>query len=477
MKRLNNPFTSKDGDRDSMIVCRTSQGYSVRASVLRITRDVVAFEVYNPYSILQLSEVLNEFKIIVNDQLVYSGRATVTNLVNTGIMLVCEACLDDGAWLDIDLFALVTEPAKLRTDFANFLEHWDRVHVIQPQYKVVVADMQNYFMDLNRWLEHVELGIRSSRCADRLQTEREVIYELTQTLLPSIDSLFARFEEVASNVAPEFMPFYRTYAKRQLHPQLLCSPFAYRTYQKPLGYAGDYEMVNMIMRDPAEGSSLFSKLVNSWFLSQGPAAAHRNRISYLANILADESCRVVGNGKSARIFNLGCGPAGEIQKFLIESEICNHASFVLLDFNDQTLEHVSKILEDLKTQYRRNTKIELMKKSVHQVLKEAAKPTEEYDVVYCAGVFDYLSDRICQRLINRFYEMLQPGGLLVVTNVDPSNPSRHTMEYLLEWHLIYRNRQQLSALKAEDAPDGCYGIKADSTGCNLFLEIRKPENG
>jgi extracellular factor (EF) 3-hydroxypalmitic acid methyl ester biosynthesis protein len=273
------------------------------------------------------------------------------------------------------------------------------------------------------------------------------------------------------------MPFYRTYAKRQLHPQLLCSPFAYRTYQKPLGYAGDYEMVNMIMRDPAEGSSLFSKLVNSWFLSQGPAAAHRNRISYLANILADESCRVVRNGKAARIFNLGCGPAGEIQKFLIESEICDHASFVLLDFNDQTLEHVSKVLEDLKTQYRRNTKIELMKKSVHQVLKEAAKPTEEYDVVYCAGVFDYLSDRICQRLINRFYEMLQPGGLLVVTNVDPSNPSRHTMEYLLEWHLIYRNRQQLSALKAEDAPDACYGIKADSTGCNLFLEIRKPENG
>ena len=43
---------------------------------------------------------------------------------------------------------------------------------------------------------------------------------------------------------------HEAYLRRHLHPLLLCSPFAYRTYQKPLGYAGDYEMVNMIVRDP-----------------------------------------------------------------------------------------------------------------------------------------------------------------------------------------------------------------------------------
>ena len=54
---------------------------------------------------------------------------------------------------------------------------------------------------------------------------------------------------------------------------LLSSPFLYRAYQKPLGYAGDYEMVNMIARDPYEGGSLFAKVVNLWFLSQWPARA------------------------------------------------------------------------------------------------------------------------------------------------------------------------------------------------------------
>ena len=55
MKSNNKSFAAYT-ERDSIIVCQTSQGYSVRAIPLRITRDVVAFEVYNPYSILQLSE-------------------------------------------------------------------------------------------------------------------------------------------------------------------------------------------------------------------------------------------------------------------------------------------------------------------------------------------------------------------------------------------------------------------------------------
>ena len=96
MKSHDNALGSPAAESDSIILCSTSQGYSVRATPLRITRDVVVFEVYNPYSILQLSEVLTTFRIIVNDQSIYSGRATVSNLVNTGIMLVCEASREEG---------------------------------------------------------------------------------------------------------------------------------------------------------------------------------------------------------------------------------------------------------------------------------------------------------------------------------------------------------------------------------------------
>jgi extracellular factor (EF) 3-hydroxypalmitic acid methyl ester biosynthesis protein len=95
-------------------------------------------------------------------------------------------------------------------------------------------------------------------------------------------------------------------------------------------------------------------------------------------------------------------------------------------------------------------------------------------VVYCAGLFDYLSDQICRRLVNLMYEWLVPGGLLLVTNVEPCNPLRNGMEHLLDWHLVYRTGPQLQLLKPDRAEPHSARVLGDETGVNVFLEIRKP---
>lgn len=449
----------------------------VRATLHRLTRYLVVFEVYNPYSILQLSEVLSDFRIIMNDRLIYSGRAVVSNLVNTGILLVCEATLDEG-WQDVDLLLPINDREKLHREFAEFIKEWERIYTVTDDFKVVVADMQALLMDLRRWFEQVELGIRSQPTGDRLRMEREVIEELRQPIVPAISALFGRFEEIAGSIPAELQPVHRTYIKRQIHPLVLSSPFIYRTFQKPLGYAGDYQMVNMILSDPHEGSSLFAKMLNVWILSQAPAEAHRNRIQYLTKQLAEETRRVARHGRQAHIFNLGCGPAKEVQDFLIQQDICERAQIVLLDFNDETLQHTGKLLEDIKMRYRRMTPIQLVKRSVHQILKEGTRlngvsPDRKYDFLYCAGLFDYLSDRICKRLMNQFYDALAPGGLLIATNVDTSNPIRNLMEYVQEWHLVYRNTKQLQSICPDTANLDELNVRTDSTGVNVFIEVRK----
>ena len=103
---------SDQKERESFIVCRNSQGDRIRATILRLTRYSVAFEVYNPYSILQTSEVLSGFQIIINTHLVYTGRAVVRSIINTGIYLVSEVGLDDG-WVDVDLFSPVNQRERL----------------------------------------------------------------------------------------------------------------------------------------------------------------------------------------------------------------------------------------------------------------------------------------------------------------------------------------------------------------------------
>ncbi|HEY5038521.1 MAG TPA: class I SAM-dependent methyltransferase, partial [bacterium] len=188
-------------------------------------------------------------------------------------------------------------------------------------------------------------------------------------------------------------------------------------------------------------------------------------------------------GRTAKIFNLGCGPAKEVQEFLSGYDICEKADFTLLDFNDETLSYTQRELESLKVRHRRRTPIQLVKRSVNQILKETFKTSmdgplaQKYDLVYCAGLFDYLSDRICQRLIDIFYEMLVPGGMLVATNVSSSNPARQLMEYFMEWHLVYRNVDQVKSMAPKSACPDLVRVQSDSTGVNLFLEVRKPENG
>jgi extracellular factor (EF) 3-hydroxypalmitic acid methyl ester biosynthesis protein len=257
---------------------------------------------------------------------------------------------------------------------------------------------------------------------------------------------------------------------------VLCSPFLYRTLQKPLGYAGDYEMVNMMTRDPFEGANMFAKMVNRIFLNTPPVLAHQARIGYLVNHLVNETSRAAGSGRRCQIYNLGCGPAREIQEFIIHQDISDHAEFSLLDFNDETLNYTGKTLGDLKRQHGRATSVQVVKRSVQQILKDSGKPpgATKYDMVYCAGLFDYLSDPVCRKLMNYFYGMVAPGGFLLATNVSASNPSRNWMEYVLDWYLIYRDSAQMAALKPTAASADDAKVVAIGDGVNIGLEVRKP---
>lgn len=471
--------SSVETHNESLIVCENSQNISIRATLLRMTRYIVSFEVYNPYSILQLSEVLRTFKIVIDGKTIYSGRATITSIVNTGLLLVCEASLDDDSWQDVDILSPAVQVDRLAVDFENLISDWAKVEQVAPDLKIIVSDMQALLRDIRRWLEQVELSLRSAPPLERSKMELTFIGRLNSLVLPITENLFSKFEAIAVEIKEDVRAVHRAYARRQLHPLILCSPFMYRTFHKPLGYAGDYEMVNMILRDPIEGASLFAKVLNTHFVGVAPAEGHRNRVVYLNRALREETKKRAKQGLITNIFNLGCGPAKEIQDFLIYDDLCERATFTLLDFNDETLAYTGKLLNDIKMKYQRQTPITMVQRSVHQILKEGPRGPETgkdtlYDVVYCAGLFDYLSDRVCRKLMDTFYEMLVPGGLLIATNVEASNPARQMMEYLMDWHLIYRNAEQLMTVAPQKAPRENCRVLSDDTKVNIFLEVRKP---
>ena len=93
--------------QDGIVVFKTGQGFEMQATLLKLTRFQAAFEVFGP-AILRASEVLQDFKIFAHDHPVYCGRAIVSELVNTGTVLVCEAALQDD-WVDVDFAALASQ--------------------------------------------------------------------------------------------------------------------------------------------------------------------------------------------------------------------------------------------------------------------------------------------------------------------------------------------------------------------------------
>lgn len=449
------------------------------ANLLRIQRYSVVFEVYNPYSILQLSEVLSDFRIMASRRLLFQGKAVVSNLLNTGIVLVCEAMLDEG-WVEVDFLSGVSTAeadggSDLASQFTTFMGEWKTANRVHDPFKLVVADLASTLSGVQQWLTGIDVGIRTTVTRKREDLEREIFSGIEKRVIEEVLPKMQNFENVSAEVTQSEIAVHKSYARRELHPIVLCSPFLYRTYTKPLGYAGDYEMVNMMLRNPYEGSSSFAKLLNFTLLNTEPVVAHRNRIDYLLGKLRSECARNAAKGKT-RVLNLACGPALEVQRFLRDCPESDLAEIDMLDFNGETLEYTRESLAQTRAAAGRRTQLRYIQRSVHQLLRSAPQGGEDqftgYDLVYCAGLFDYLSQRVCKRMVELFCTMVNPGGTVIVTNVATCNPSKAWMEYVMEWNLVYRDENEMMDLIPEGLKLDNTTVSADPTGVNLMLEIQ-----
>ena len=471
--------------QESEVIFQTAEGVKLRGALSRITRHAAVFELYNPSITLRISEALNEFKITFQKRAIYCGRAVVHNILDTGSKVVCEAKLDESLWTGLESDWLTNRPGQIAEQFKVFIRDWQKFSKVSPEFKIVIADMLGFLHDLRLWLDRVELEIRTLSEPMRAQREKQVVDNLAAPIIEVIDSFINRFESIVTGLNSEAHPNHYTHLRRQLHPLVLVSPFAHRAFHKPLGYAGDYLMVDMMIRSPYEGDTLFAKIINLWLLGQSPAQAHRNRVVHLERKLIEETMRVKTAGRVAKIFNLGCGPAAEVQNFLEQYPIAKHASLTLVDFNQETLQHLQNKLNAISRRVPETASFRLVNKSVYQILKDSGRSlphssNEKYDYIYCAGLFDYLSDTVCKQLMNIFYEMLAPGGLLLATNatdvLNDIKPFRYSMEYILDWYLNYRDKNRFATLAPDLAAPDDIKVIAENTGANLFLEVKKPEN-
>ena len=219
-----------------------------------------------------------------------------------------------------------------------------------------------------------------------------ILNELGPIVSREIASHFADYERVVKTLDEEGRQAHRSHLMKAVHRFILQSPFSYRCFTKPLGYAGDYGMVNLMLGNPYQGATLFAKLLNYSFLDTGPVVAHQNRIDYLVETtLREVATERAAKGLRTRVLNLGCGPAEEIQRFIESDPVAESCDFELLDFNPETLRY-TKGANGSGVQERsgRSVNVQFIEESIQGFLREATRgesyPKESYDLVYCAGL-------------------------------------------------------------------------------------------
>jgi len=460
---------------ENEVTFQTADGVELRASLSRLTRHVAAFETSQFAATLRTSEVLSNFKITGNNRVVYFGRAVVSSVVNTGESLMVEAKLDS---LGPDAAIFLPPPgsgSSLPPAYDVFFQNWQKNYCISTEFKVLVADVQSYLTGVRHWLEGLEFGLNPQ--GDKAAVERDILEAVAPRIIDAFNGRHERFEELIYALPPESRGAHQDFVRQQWHKLFLSSPFGHRTYHKPIGYAGDYEMMNMIHRNQPEGRSLYEKLIHLLLVSQWPAKSVRNRIAHLGENLFNETARAARAGKKARILNVGCGPAWEVQDFLKRTHLSNQAEFTLVDFNEETLAHASQKLVEVKRQFSRQTEIRAQQLSVFELLKRTQRrgdAVEKFDLIYCGGLFDYLAPHTCNALTDLWHDSLSPGGLMLIANMNDTKPFRHFIEFILDWQLIYRDSREILTLVPERCRDTTRVI-AEPTSVNMFLHIRKPD--
>lgn len=458
---------------DPVVTFRNSQGEAARGTLTSLQRRSLVMEVYNPYSIVQVSEVLSELNIRSGDRSIYRGKAVVVSLLNTGLMAVVSLALID-EWSDLTMTR--GESGSVGQQAQQFVEGWFERFKIKRGYLVAVSEIRAYLTEVSRWTDHADFSSALPRETDG-RVAPAVFQEIASPVMAAAANYFAALEAETQDVPEEDLATYRSFAQASLHPLLLRAPFVYRTFAKPLGYAGDYEMVNQILSDPQQGGTTYFQMINALFLQSAVAQAHRNRIDILVDHLKTATAQAQALGRPVRILNIGCGPAVEIERFLLGGGDPGSAHFTLLDFSEVTLEHTREKMLAVGQQLDQPVQFELVNDSVHNLLKRATRAdatdqAEAYDFAYCAGLFDYLSDKVCSRLLEYMHARTRPGGRILVTNVHSSNSQRGVMEHVLEWYLIYRDEARLLGVLPSRRNDA--NIFTDATGVNVFASFQVP---
>ena len=241
-------------------------------------------------------------------------------------------------------------------------------------------------------------------------------------------------------------------------------PFIGRAYAKPRGYAGDAGILDLIYGETPvpDDTSALGRAVNHVSMQSPACRSVRERREILSHAIDAAARRAPG---TARVLSVACGHLREAQ-----SSVAVRAgalgAFHALDQDPASLELLRAEQTALGVTPILGTVGDIIRGRVD---------VGPLQLAYAAGLYDYLPADVAARLTARLFDLLAPGGRLLVANFCPELEDAAFMEAVMDWRLIYRTDDEVAAFASEVPAEAVAARRVfrDSVGMVAYLELER----
>jgi hypothetical protein len=220
-------------------------------------------------------------------------------------------------------------------------------------------------------------------------------------------------------------------AGHALHAMVQQDPYTWRAFHKPRGYAGDAVMLDHVYRgEPPAGTTPMGRGIFAATTRSPMGLSVRYRRVLLRSCI-DDVVSAIGGG---RILSVASGHCRELEGSLVASAAFN-GEFIALDQDPLSCAEVAACTA--------GQRVRVVEQGVRELVARGGSALGRFDLIYSAGLYDYLPDSLARRLTERLLAMLAPGGRLLLANFVPTGSGRGYMELFMNWQLIVRNEAAL----------------------------------
>ncbi len=372
--------------------------------------------------------------------------------------------LDDGGF---DLSTLRKDNARAISATAAKAA---RALSIPPEYKSFCADVvsfvEDYLQHINQFYAPIEKEFSASEtdelvlelAASAQESWQSLIAEGNRLVIPHHDDKKSRME-------------LKAYTERVVTPELLDGEGWARSYYKPMGYPGDYQIMNYIYDGVPVGASIREKFLHQ--LSLVGSRPVWSRMKDISQRIAD-AAREAPSGGQIDFLSIGSGPARELSEIaaIAPQDISLRATLI-----DQEREALDAAVGDAHEIVSRGR---LAINALNISFKEMLNPSSladvfgDKDIIYSAGLVDYLNPLLAQRFLKRIYQYLKPGGKLIIGNLnDLESGMIWPCEYVTDWSLYFRSEAEMYAM-AGGISGASITVHPDESNAVYFLVVEKP---